>query len=131
MDNPSPTPFFLTEETARPIGRQACRLNAYLLPTWQKPNDETVKFIAVMLQAAAAGNLVFLLGRAFYRELLALVTQAEAYELIQDLQNAIDLGCNLLDEDGTLDPTNWTRRYFCPFWVATTVQIISGLIRPY
>jgi hypothetical protein len=112
--NTSTNPFYLTEETGLPIGRRAVRLHSHLLPTWQKPDEATSQFIALMLQAGAVGHIVYCLGRAFSRELLSLLIQAEAYELIRGLTNAIELGRSLLDEEGALEPDGLDPDTFLP-----------------
>ncbi|GAB3877163.1 hypothetical protein GCM10028824_36590 [Hymenobacter segetis] len=56
-----------------------------------------------MLAAGSVGNIVFCLGRAFSAKMLPLLVEAEAFELVMGLENAIAHGRSLLDEAGSLD----------------------------
>jgi hypothetical protein len=57
--------FYLSEAQLLPIMRRACHLYAWLLPPWQKPDEQCAAFCATMLAAGSVGNVVFCLGRAF------------------------------------------------------------------
>ena len=98
------TPLFhLSEAQLLPIMRRACHLYAWLLPPWQKPDEQCAVFCATMLAAGSVGNIIYCLGRAFAVKMLPLLVEAEAFELVVGLENAIAHGRSLLDEAGSLD----------------------------
>ncbi|MEL5994634.1 hypothetical protein [Hymenobacter segetis] len=103
MNNSTPPLFYLSEPQLLPIMRRACHLYAFLLPPWQKPDEQCALFCATMLAAGSVGNIVFCLGRAFSAKMLPLLVEAEAFELVMGLENAIAHGRSLLDEAGSLD----------------------------
>ena len=93
-------PYFLDEAAAFPIMRRALQLHAHLLPPWQKPNESTATFGAVMLANGAVGELLFCLGREFATALVPTLEQADAFELVRGLREAIRFGPCLTDEKG-------------------------------
>jgi hypothetical protein len=97
---PTPTPFHLSHATALPIMRAALLLHADLLPSWQKPDENTADFGACMLFNGAPENILFSLGREFARALVPFLEDAKAYELAAGMQSAIQLGSCLTDDLG-------------------------------
>lgn len=100
MPEPTTRPVYISEADGRSLMRNALALHGNLLPSWQKPDEKTAEFGALMLFHGSPENLLFCLGREFARALVPFLEQAQAYELARGMQSAIRLGSCITDGEG-------------------------------